>query len=168
MAGLLEEGLQAIGLDASPQMGRIAQRRLQRSHKRSPLVNGWAQALPFPNQSFDSIVASFPTAYIVDPITLREINRILRPNGRLVIVVGARLTLTGRDPIARFVEWLYRITGQREHADLDKWITLFNQAGFSICWKQIEMIRSQVYLILAEHAQNDQSCKTDRTAKRQS
>jgi SAM-dependent methyltransferase len=49
------------------------------------------QALPFIDASFDSVVSTFPTDYIFDPAALGEIVRVLRPGGRLVVVLGAVL-----------------------------------------------------------------------------
>ena len=54
-----------------------------------------AQALPFPNSSFDSIVSAFPSEYISDPATLDELARVLRPGGRLVVVLGGWLHSKG-------------------------------------------------------------------------
>ncbi|MBN2501330.1 MAG: class I SAM-dependent methyltransferase, partial [Anaerolineales bacterium] len=70
-----------FGLDQSRQMGRIASRRLRRAGLPVSLVNGVAQSQPFPAQTFQQVVATFPSEYIVDPLTLAEIYRILAPGG---------------------------------------------------------------------------------------
>ena len=44
------------------------------------------QAAPYVDAGFDAIVSTFPAAYIFEEATLRECVRLLRPNGRLVIV----------------------------------------------------------------------------------
>jgi hypothetical protein len=36
-------------------------------------------------------VSTFPTEYISDPATIREIGRVLRPDGRLIVVLSASL-----------------------------------------------------------------------------
>jgi SAM-dependent methyltransferase len=76
-----------VGVDASPQMAR-------------------AQALPFPEARFDTVVATFPSEYILDPATHQEIHRVLAPGGRLVIVPSAEL-----DPgiYARAIDVVYRL-----------------------------------------------------------
>ena len=47
--------------------------------------------LPFADASFDNVVSTFPTEYIADPRALAEIARVLRPGGRLIVVLGATL-----------------------------------------------------------------------------
>jgi len=156
LAALAGEGRRVVGLDPSPQMARLAQRRLRRELGRTaaraglavPVLQGRAQALPFPTGSFDSVLATFPTSYMVDPATLAEAARVLSPGGRLVVVWGAHLR--GRDPLTRGVEWLYRITGQRESTDAHAWEALFNAAGLIARSVQVDMRRSRVVLWVAE------------------
>jgi ubiquinone/menaquinone biosynthesis C-methylase UbiE len=143
---LAGQGFRPVGLDLSPHMGRLARRRLRRAGLPLTLVHGHAQALPFPARVFESVVATFPTPYILDPATLAEVARVLCPEGRLVVVVGARLT--GRDPLTRLVEWLYAITGQRE--TLDDWEAPFARVGLAARRVQVELRRSQVWLLVAE------------------
>ncbi len=135
-----------VGLDLSPHMGRLARWRLRRAGLAVPLTRGRAQALPFATHSLDSVLVTFPTQYIVDPATLAQVRRVLRPGGRLVVVVGAQLS--GRGPFSRFVEWLYKITGQREM--MPAWDAPFVAAGLSARQIQVEMQRSLVHLLIAE------------------
>jgi len=153
LIALAERGFQPVGLDPSPQMTRTAHRRLRRAGLAENLVQSHAQSLPFPANSFDSVVATFPTPFIVEAETLREVARILRPGGRMVVVLGARLT--GRDPLSRFIEWLYFITGQRETVEGDRWTTPFAAAGLQVRCIQVKMKRSQVFLLIADRATRD-------------
>lgn len=146
LVSLSQRGYHPVGIDLSAQMGRLARRRLNKTGLALPLVRGCAQALPFPSHSFDSVVATFPTRYIIDPATLAQVTRVLRPQGRLVIVVGAQLS--GRDPLSRFIEWLYKITGQRGSAEA--WETPFVNAGLQAHRVRIELQRSEVWLLIAE------------------
>lgn len=108
---LLRLGFTAVGLDLSPAMGRLARRRLARAGLITRLVRGRGETLPFPENSFDTILSTFPTEFIFAPETLAEVRRILRPGGRFLIVPNGRLPDGG--PSARFIAWLYLITGQR-------------------------------------------------------
>jgi len=85
-------GLNSIGCDLSPSMGRIARAKLVRQRIAPRLVRARAQALPFAAGSFPAIVSTFPTEFIVDPATVAEVYRVLRPGGRLVFVPAGRLT----------------------------------------------------------------------------
>ncbi len=105
-------GYKITGLDLSKSMGRIATKRLLEADITASLVRGQAQELPFADEVFDSILATFPTPFIVDPETIRQFNRVLRDSGQLVVVAEARLTSGGF--LRVFIEWLYAITGQRQ------------------------------------------------------
>jgi len=100
-----------IGLDLSPQMIRIARRKLQRQGTRVPLVRGRGQQLPFADASIDTILSTFPAPFVVALQTLEEVARVLKRDGQAVIVAMA--TLTSHSPWSRTLEWLYRISGQR-------------------------------------------------------
>ncbi|HVX29395.1 MAG TPA: methyltransferase domain-containing protein [Nitrolancea sp.] len=78
-------GYVAFGLDREPSMLRRA-RSLPTS--RSRLVRGDAGALPFRDSVFDACVATFPARYILQPATLDEVARVVRPGGALVIVLS--------------------------------------------------------------------------------
>jgi ubiquinone/menaquinone biosynthesis C-methylase UbiE len=97
------------GLDASPHMAARAAARLRRHGHTPRLVNGLAQQLPFATAAFDSLLATFPTEYMLDPATHAELRRVLAPGGRLVIVPLAQL-----DPgfYTGIVDLAYRLTLQ--------------------------------------------------------
>jgi len=112
MTTMARRGLQPVGIDLSPHMGRLARQRLRRAALPERLVQARAQALPFRNQTFRAVVAAFPTEFILDSRTVRETKRVLALRGKVAVVAGTRLT--SRDPLSRLLEWLYRVTGQRE------------------------------------------------------
>ncbi len=147
LATMAERGLVPVGLDLSPYMGRLAKQRLGKGSLAVPLVRARAQALPFRDGVFDSAVATFPTEFILDSATLREAARVLRPAGRLVVVAWVRLG--ERDPLSRFIGWLYRVTGQGEPVPSSKEATIV-EAGFAprTAWERVG--RSEVMLVVAE------------------
>lgn len=79
------------GLDLNPGMLAVAARL-------SPLIQwqqGTAEALPFPDQSFDAVVSQFGLMFFPDPAAaLREMMRVLVPGGRLAVAVWASLADT--------------------------------------------------------------------------
>jgi len=144
---MAERGLAPVGLDLSPHMGYLARRRLRRVGLFVPLVRARAQTLTFRDRCFDSAVVTFPTEFILDPATLREMARVLRPGGRLVVVAWARLS--GHDPLSRFIGWLYQVTGQGEPLPCGSESVLVG-AGFvpRIVWERVGC--SEVMLVVAE------------------
>ena len=97
LADMLEAGYHCQAVEHSPQMTAAARDTLRRRKvgKASCVIQGSAQHLPFANTSFDTVVSTFPSEYIYDPNTVSEIERVLRPNGRVIIIEGANLLPVG-------------------------------------------------------------------------
>jgi ubiquinone/menaquinone biosynthesis C-methylase UbiE len=86
LAGLAElRSAQVQGLELSPQMHAVAVRRLAAAGRSVPRVQASAAAMPWAARSFDTVVATFPAPYILEPATLAECARVLSGGGRLVI-----------------------------------------------------------------------------------
>jgi len=107
---LLHKEKQIVGIDLSPEMGRICAKKVKTQNLEPNLVNGKAQQLPFPKSSFDQVVSTFPTPYALAPETITEVHRVLIPGGEFLIIPEARIT--GRNPIYIAASWLFKITGQ--------------------------------------------------------
>lgn len=140
-------GYQTFSIDVSPAMGRIARRKLYRWGYCPRLVRARAQALPFPDQRFAAVVSTFPTEFIVEPATLAEAHRVLKPGGRLVVVFNGLLTTNSAATHA--LEFAYRITGQRGPwpVDVEQRLTA---AGFSPQVITEPLEHSTVLLLVAE------------------
>lgn len=116
-AALQRNGVHAFGLDESTQMGLQASQRLRQQGLSVCLVNGYAQSLPFPAQSFSQVVATFPSEYIFDEDVAAEIYRVLMPGGVAVILPSA--IITGTSLFDRLAALLFRLTAQAP-SQLDK------------------------------------------------
>lgn len=148
-------GYHVTGIDLSPQMGRLSRRRLLRRGLVVPLVRGRGEHLPFASNSFDTVVSTFPTPFILAGETLQALQRVLRPGGRIVIVPQAYLT--ARSLPARFVNWLYVITGQGPEAMPPgsvqslpaPWMERVHANGFELELVMVTLRRSEVLVVIA-------------------
>jgi ubiquinone/menaquinone biosynthesis C-methylase UbiE len=81
------DSIRLTGIDLSPQMLAIARRRAQALGRAVELREGDAQALGFPDASFDTVVCTFSLCGIPDERrAIAEMRRVLRPGGRLLLV----------------------------------------------------------------------------------
>jgi ubiquinone/menaquinone biosynthesis C-methylase UbiE len=147
---LHQAGYHPVALDLSRAMGRITTRKLRRAKIAPKLIRAQAQALPFPDRAFPAVVSTFPTEFIVDPATLREVHRVLEPGGKLVVVFNGVLTHGGAAKNA--LEFAYRVTGQRGPWPLPI-EERFAQAGFTLELAQENLGRSAALLFVAEKLQ---------------
>ena len=73
-----------VGVDQSPEMLAAARVRFAGASSRVELVQAQAEALPFPDASFDALTFTYLLRYVEDPpATMRELARVLRPGGRI-------------------------------------------------------------------------------------
>lgn len=167
-SALLSRGLFVLGLDESAPMGRLARRNLMRVHrveKVHPISNptsasdyaqinltrGVAQELPFPNNIFDSVVATFPSSYITDADTLSEVKRCLVRGGRFVVLSAA--TLMGRGFLDRVMAFVFRVTHQSPVDPIDVFSERlkhpFEEAGFKVQIKGVDVKSSLLMIVIA-------------------
>lgn len=147
-AALYQQGTIArlAGLDASKQMGWLAKRRLSRLGFIPALVYGYAQNMPFSSACFQQVVATFPSEYIAHPHTLREIQRVLLPDGELLILLAAI-------PRNRLLRTLFYVTGQApaqtalQHFG-EQFCIQLQQAGFANAHATIHQMNTASLLVV--------------------
>jgi ubiquinone/menaquinone biosynthesis C-methylase UbiE len=147
---LHERGFQVFGLDESRQMSRQSARRLRKKGIKTNLSRGLAQSLPFRRNAFQNVALTFPSEYIFDPPTLTEIQRVLMPGGRLVILPIA--WITGKRPLERLAAWLFRFTGEApgKPGELNPELkSLFARAGFEVRKETVQQESSLLLFLLA-------------------
>ncbi len=146
-------GCSVVGIDQSREMLAEGRRRVERAglDDRVELVEGRAEALPFPDQHFDGLTFTYLLRYVDDPgATLAELARVVRPGGRIAGLdffvpphpltrwlwdwyVGAGLPLLGRaispawEDVGRFLG--PSIRGFYERCPLDRLLALWREAG---------------------------------------
>lgn len=136
------KSLVPFGIDLSPQMSALANHKLGTG---TLLVRANGTHLPFAAEIFDQLVATFPTEYIIQPNTLASARRVLRSEGKLVLLPIA--WLTGTSWIDRAFAWLFRVTGQA-----GEWTSTFSAAlraaGFETRERRIDLDGSAVMLVI--------------------
>jgi ubiquinone/menaquinone biosynthesis C-methylase UbiE len=153
-------GLEPVGLDASPAMHRVTARKLARRALDIPLVGGAAQAMPFPDERFDSIVCTFPAGYILDPATLCETARVLSPPGPATGKGGGRLVVVGMVVAIDVPVWhraMQFLFGVQGGAVLERFTGLAQGAGLHVDILEQKDGRVRVPVVVAERRHRSNS-----------
>ena len=107
---------EVVGIDPHPGVLERARRRLLRKRTgegaavahRVVLEEGDAERLPYDDASFDTVVAFLTLCSVADPdAAAREIRRVLRPGGRLLVLEHVRARAGSR--LARWQDRLDRL-----------------------------------------------------------
>jgi ubiquinone/menaquinone biosynthesis C-methylase UbiE len=100
-------GAVAAGLDFSPAMLAIA----RAAHPRLDFAMGDAEALPYPDGSFEAVVANFGVHHVPRPAAaLAQMHRVLAPGGRIAFTAWARPDCN--------VAWQLLFDALRRHGDI--------------------------------------------------
>ncbi|MFF2809733.1 class I SAM-dependent methyltransferase [Streptomyces sp. NPDC058000] len=84
---LYPPGVRLTGIEWSPEMLAVARRRATELGRTADLREADAQALPFPDASFDTVVCTLSLCAIPDDRrAVAEMVRVLRPGGRLLLL----------------------------------------------------------------------------------
>ena len=141
---LLNRGLVTVAIDESAPMTYLAKRNTDGKAK---LTRGLAQQLPFQNETFDTIIATFPAEYIHDEQTLSEVRRCLSDGGSFIVLPVAM-------PKNRFLSWLFKVTGQAPSDAMkiiqDKFEEPFAQSGLDVENHVIDLRSAMLVIIVAK------------------
>jgi len=157
-AELLRRGFRVTALDQSPEMLAVARRRLG---DRVEIVEASAEAVPFPDRSFDNLTFTYLLRYVDDPgTTLAELARVVRPGGVVAslefgvprgparplwdLYVGLALPLAGRlvspgwHEVGRFLGGSIRAFWERY--PLERQLELWRAAGLRcVEWRSLSL-----------------------------
>ena len=110
-----------------------------------------AQALPFPDRSVDAVVIAFGLRNVTDKdLALREMYRVLKPGGRLVVLEFSKLSVPALAPLYdaysfKVLPWIGRLVAGdadsyrylaesiRMHPDQPTLRAMMERAGFERC-----------------------------------
>jgi demethylmenaquinone methyltransferase/2-methoxy-6-polyprenyl-1,4-benzoquinol methylase len=122
-----------VGLDLSPEMLAMGRAKLAgRGLRNAPLVRADGQRLPFADASFDAVTVSYGLHELPTDVrvrALREVVRVLRPRGCLVVAD------LDRPPRAGWLVDLYLRLGEPAHARAllgEGLVRLLERAGFDV------------------------------------
>lgn len=125
---LLPHGTQAVGLDPSLD----ALKRARRRAPGVPLVAGRAEALPFRDATFDTVLSGLVFCSVGDPRRgLEEVKRVLRPHGELRMLEHVRSRVPWRARLQDFIQpiWTWAAGGCHPNRDTERTV---EAAGFRI------------------------------------
>jgi SAM-dependent methyltransferase len=93
-AWLARRGARPVGLDNSPKQLATARRLQADNDLRFPLILGFAESLPFNDESFDLVISEYGAAIWSDPYRwVPEAARVLRPGGELLFLGNSTLLM---------------------------------------------------------------------------
>ncbi len=124
-------GVDLTAIDLTPGMLERARKRARRLGLDITLQLGDAQELPFPDASFDSVVATFVFCSVPDPVLgLREARRVLKPDGRLCLLEHMR---SPNPALARVMDWLNPLVVRTMGANINRrTVDNVRAAGFAL------------------------------------
>lgn len=135
--------IRAYGLDLSGKMLEVARRKLG---ERAELTRGDAESLPYPDRRFDAVICCKSFHHYPDPAAvLREVRRVLRPGGTLLLCDTAL-----RFPVRQAVNFalLFGRGGDVRVYSKKKVLLLLESAGFRpLRWSRPAPL---IFLCLAE------------------
>lgn len=139
------QGRMMVGIDRSPAMMEVARRRAEKAHTPVRSVLGDGRSLPFGDGVFDTALATFPAGYIFEEETLIELRRVLRSDGRFVIL-GLWVDLD--------LGWIGRLMpifyGRPSNAAQEAMALQVAAAGFATQWVEQRTGRFTVGVLVAD------------------
>ncbi len=112
-----------VGYDLTDAMAAQAEPALDE------LVMGRAEDMPFPDATFDRIVCRQGTQFMDDAAAAREMFRVLKPGGRVLLVNLCAYGDEDRDEYYEILRW--RNPARRNFYLREDHVTLLERAGFS-------------------------------------
>lgn len=150
---------EVVGIDPSLAMLHKAARRVNKARVPIFLYEMDVQALEFPAASFDTVVATCVFCAMADPLKgLKEISRVCRPDGTIILV---EYTRSSQGWLGKIMDWLNPVTVRLLGNHINHpTVPLVLQAGIEI--RQVENLFGDVVkLIVGQPANSFQvSCVT--------
>ena len=131
MAKQAQPNAEVVGLDADPEMLKVALAKKDQEKLDVKFEVGFTNALPYPDASFDRVLSSIMIHHLKTPDkekTAREIYRVLKPGGQLhVIDFGKPGTFYGK----LLGPFLHKFEEANDNID-GKLPVMFREAGLNV------------------------------------
>jgi ubiquinone/menaquinone biosynthesis C-methylase UbiE len=121
-----------VAYDLSAQMLEVAAAEAKaRGHRQIETCAGPAERLPFPDSSFDLVVTRYSAHHWMDASrAVREAARILKPNGRLIVIDVLAPENPLMDTVLQTVEILRDLSHVRDYRE-SEWRRMFDDANLA-------------------------------------
>lgn len=144
---------QITAIDLSPRMLEQAKRHAEHEHVAVDLRVADAQALPFADASFDTVLATFVFCSVPDPVQgLREVVRVLAPGGQFLLLehvlshrVFLRLLMRLVNPL------MVRMSGANINRETVQYVA---RAGFAI--QRVDDLWGDIFKFIEAEKPGDQ------------
>ncbi len=150
-AWMARRGARVVGIDNAANQLATARRLAAEHGVELTLVHGSAEAVPWPDASFDFAISEYGAAIWCDPYAwIPEAHRLLRPGGRLVFLGTSPLallcvpldgSLPVGDRLVRDYHGMHRFDWREVEVDpggvefnltFSAWLALFRDVGFAV------------------------------------
>jgi ubiquinone/menaquinone biosynthesis C-methylase UbiE/predicted ester cyclase len=125
------EGVRVTGVELSPEMAALGRKRAEELGRQIDMRVGDAEALDFPDESFDTVVCTYGLCTIPDDAAaVQEAKRVLRPGGRILLAEHVR----SPNPVVRAIQRVLDPLAHRFGGDhlLREPLEHLDAAGFEI------------------------------------
>lgn len=144
----LERGCQVVGLDPSAKMLKMAERKLIEWEGRFQirLCENPFLEIPFPQKTFDVVASTYAIHHITDDakrLSIGEMKRVLKPNGR--IIIGDVMFKDATDKARALAE--HPDLEDEYQPMLDTFPNMFEDEGFTV---EIKQIADTVWIVAGE------------------
>lgn len=105
-------GFDYIGIDITPAMLEVARKKAKKEHLNLKLLKMDAHNLKFEKNTFDSVFCDRTFKFLQPIKVLREVYRVLKPNGIIIIDTEAKLLIANKLP---FIDTINFIITSKSH-----------------------------------------------------